>query len=506
VRSFWEQAESDPDRPVLIEPEGRRWSAGELRAASARVAAGLLDMGCAAGDAVAMVMSNEASPVVLSLATAEVGMYLVPINWHLTTAEMAYILSDCGAKAVFCTDNFTKQVAAAADEVGLSARYCTQTVDGFIEIDRFGEGCTVDSSQRKAGGVMSYTSGTTGKPKGVRRPLPPAPPEPVADGHAAFLMGFGLQSDGVHLVGSPIYHTAVLYYATNTLHVGQMVVLMDKWTPEGFLDRVERYGVTNSHMVPTQFVRLLKNRSDFRDYDTSSLRRVIHGAAPCPVEVKKQMLDWWGPVIHEYYAATEGGGTVVSPQEWLQRPGTVGRPWPGAEIRIYDDDGQRCPPGDVGTVYIKMQQGFSYHKDKKKTDSVWRPDGFFTVGDAGYVDDDGFLFLCDRKADMIISGGVNIYPAEIESVLITHPDVMDVAVFGVPDADWGEQVKAVVEARGEPDENLASSLLQFGRDHLAKYKCPKSIDFVDTMPRDPNGKLAKRKLRDPYWAGLGRSI
>jgi long-chain acyl-CoA synthetase len=284
---------------------------------------------------------------------------------------------------------------------------------------------------------------------------------------------------------------------------------MDRWTPESALAAIERHRVTTTHMVPTQFHRLLALPEDVkRRYDVSSLRHVIHAAAPCPVDVKRGMLDWWGPVIYEYYAASEGGGTLVTPEEWLQHPGTVGRAWPGAEVRVLDDAGNACATGTPGTVYMALgTQDFEYHGDKSKTDAN-RRDGFFTVGDIGYLDEEGYLFLCDRKTDMIISGGVNIYPAEVESVLLTHPQVADAAVFGIPDEDWGEQVKAVVEpAPGAvPGPALAEDILGFCAARVAKYKCPRSVDFVATMPRDPNGKLYKRKLRDPYWEGRARAI
>jgi long-chain acyl-CoA synthetase len=262
-------------------------------------------------------------------------------------------------------------------------------------------------------------------------------------------------------------------------------------------------------MVPTHFSRLLSLPEDVKKkYDLSSLRHMIHSAAPCPVEVKKRMLAWWGPVVWEYYAASEGGGTTASPQDWLKKPGTVGKAWPISEIKIFDDNGNLLPANQVGTVYIKMGNfKFEYHKDKKKTDAAWK-EGLFTVGDAGYLDDDGYLFLCDRKADMIISGGVNIYPAEIEGVLITHPKVRDVAVFGIPDDDWGEQVKAVVELQSDaaPSVALVEEIRGFLGDKLAKHKIPKTIDFVEALPRDPSGKLYKRKLRDPYWQGRERQI
>ena len=299
----------------------------------------------------------------------------------------------------------------------------------------------------------------------------------------------------------------MLYFSSSALHLWQKLVVMDKWTPEGMLQRIERYKVTNSHMVPTHFVRLL-NLKNHEEYDVSSLAHMVHGAAPCPPEVKKAMLAWWGPVISEYYAATEGGGTMVTAAEWLERPGTVGRPWQGADIKICDDEGKELAPTEVGTVYIKMAQGFEYHKDKEKTAKAYRVDGYFTVGDAGYLDADGYLFLCDRKADMIISGGVNIYPAEIEVVLLQHDRIVDVAVFGVPDADWGEAVHAVVEVTGEvaDAEAVAAEILAWTKDRIAGYKRPRSLELIEEMPRDPNGKLAKRKLRDPFWEAVGRHI
>jgi len=286
-------------------------------------------------------------------------------------------------------------------------------------------------------------------------------------------------------------------------------VLMDKWTPELCLQAIERYRVTTSHMVPTQFHRLLALPEDVkRKYDLSSLRHMVHAAAPCPVDVKRRMLEWWGPVIYEYYAASEGGGTLVTPEEWLRYPGTVGRAWPSSEIRIYDDAGTACAVDAPGTVYMALGAAdFKYHKDDGKT-AANRRDGFFTVGDIGYLNAEGYLFLCDRKIDMIISGGVNIYPTEVESQLLTHPKIADAAVFGIPHDDWGEEVKAVVEpAPGvTAGPALAEEILAWCGEHIARYKAPRSIDFVEAMPRDPNGKLYKRKLRDPYWVGRERAI
>ena len=358
---------------------------------------------------------------------------------------------------------------------------------------------------------MNYTSGTTGRPKGVRRNLPGTEPEAGGRGFGGMLTMFGLQpfDDNVHIVGSPLYHTAVLVFAGSAIHSGHTVVVMDKWTPEQMLHLIDTYKVTNTHMVPTQFVRLLGLPEETRaKYDVSSLRHMVHAAAPCPPDVKRQMIEWWGPVIDEYYAASEGGGTLVYAKDWLEHPGTVGRAWPGAEIVILDDDDNELPANEIGTVYMHMMAGsFEYYKDKDKTEKS-RRGRFFTVGDVGFLDDDGWLFLSDRKTDMIISGGANIYPAEIESELIMHPKVADVAVFGIPHDDWGEEVKAVVEpvegVDGSPE--LEAEILEWAGTRLAKFKTPRTIDFTEELPRDPNGKLYKRKLRDPYWEGRERAI
>ena len=507
--SFWKR--QDREALALVEPDGTEHSVGELQDAAHAVARGLRALGLQPGDAVAMCLRNSAAVYQLMLATSQAGLYLVPLNWHGSAEDMAYILADSEAKALVVQAEQARHFAGPAHAalprfvVGAARG---EEPEGFDAFSTLTDGDATPLDDRRAGLIMNYTSGTTGRPKGVRRPLPPVPPEPVATSFAFFLLMFGMRpGEGVHLVVAPLYHTAVLYFSASALHLGQVVVIMDKWTPEGMLERVERYRVTNSHMVPTHFVRLL-HLEDRERYDASSLSHVVHGAAPCPPEVKRRMLAWWGPVISEYYAATEGGGTMVTAEEWLARPGTVGRPWQGAHIKICDDEGQELAPGEVGTVYIKMQQGFEYHKDKAKTAKAWRVDGYFTVGDAGYLDEEGYLFLCDRKADLIISGGVNIYPAEIEAVLLEHPDILDVAVFGVPDEDWGERVHAVVELAepAEDPEAASAALLAWSTERLAGYKRPRALELIEAMPRDPNGKLAKRKLRDPHWEAVGRHI
>lgn len=511
---FWKLAAEDPKRIALVTPDGVGVSAGELAARSNRLVHAMRDLGLERGDAVAVMVPNGREMVELYLATFQAGLYLTPINQHLTAAEVAYILGDCGAKLFFTHERYGAAARAAADQAGLAPdrRIASGRVDGFVSYLEFGASSPDTAPEgRTAGQVMNYTSGTTGRPKGVRRRLMDFDPDMVGSMYAMFLAMFGIEplAGNVHLVGSPLYHTAVLMFTASSLHYGHTVVVMDKWTPETALQTIERWRVTTSHMVPTQFHRLLALPPEVRaSFDPSSLRHMIHAAAPCPVDVKRRMIEWWGPVIHEYYAASEGGGTLVTPEEWQRKPGTVGRAWAGSAIRILDDDDKDCPPGTPGTVYMALGSAdFEYHGDKSKTEAN-RREGFFTVGDIGYLDDDGYLFLCDRKIDMIIAGGVNIYPTEIENALLSHPKVGDAAVFGIPHEDWGEEVKAAIEpaAGVEPGPQLAEELAAFCKETLAKYKCPRSFDFVSEMPRDPNGKLFKRKLRDPYWQGRERAI
>jgi long-chain acyl-CoA synthetase len=511
---FWRLAGADPDRLAVVDPDGREIAAGELLASSNRLVHGLRALGLQRGDVLATVLPNGAAMLELFLAATQAGWYITPINHHLAGPEIAYIVDDCEAKALIGHERFGEALTRAADEIALGpeARFAVGDVPGFRPYAELSAGQPDTApSDRTVGAPMQYTSGTTGRPKGVRRPLVEADPDEMGGLYTGFLQMFGItpQDDNVHLVVSPLYHTAVLVFTASSMHLGHTVVLMDKWTPEGTLERIERHRVTTSHMVPTQFHRLLALPEEVRQrYDVSSLRHMVHAAAPCPPEIKRRMLDWWGPVIDEYYAATEGGGTLVRPEEWLERPGTVGKAWPTSEIRIFDEEGAELPPGEIGTVYMRMSTGdFEYYKDKEKTEAN-RRHGFFTVGDVGFLDEEGWLFLRDRKSDMIISGGVNIYPAEIEGELLTHPKVGDAAVFGIPHEDWGEEVKAVVEpADGvEAGPDLEDELRAHLRDRVAGYKVPRSIDFLATLPRDPNGKLYKRRLRDPYWADRERAI
>ena len=518
---FWSYAQRDADKLALVDPTERRWTRGELLAECNRVTHGLHALGLRRGDAVALCSPNCAEYYVVYLACLQAGWFLTPINWHLAAPEIAYIVGDSGAKAFIGHERVALVCRAAADELDFpkDGRFAIGDIEGFRPFAELSAGQSSDVPvERSTGTVMNYTSGTTGKPKGVRRTLPPPEIEPdlIAGLMAGFLMMFGIrpEDDNVHICGSPLYHTAVLMHSGGSLHLGHAVVLMDKWDAEAMLRLIEEYRCTTSHMVPTQFHRLLLLPEAVRGrYDASSTRHMIHAAAPCPPDVKRRMIEWWGNSIYEYYAATEGGGTIVSPEEWMQRPGTVGKAWPTAEVRILDDEGAPQPAGQQGTIYMKLpdNMAFEYKGDAAKTKKNRvriGDDVFFTVGDIGYLDDEGYLFLCDRKIDMIISGGANIYPAEIENVFLMHPKVGDAAVFGIPHEDWGEEVKAVVEpAPGvEAGPALTEELLAFCREKLAKFKLPRSIDYTDAMPRDPNGKLYKRKLRDPYWEGHTRAI
>ena len=372
------------------------------------------------------------------LAGMQIGLYVTPINFHLVGPEVAYILGDSDAKVFVAHERFAEAAAAAVDEIDFpaEARFAVGDIAGFRPYAELGAGQPDTAPEnRTTGAPMHYTSGTTGRPKGVKRAIAEIDPSDMGELTTGLLQMFGIQAgDGnVHITGSPLYHTAVLMWTACSLHLGHTVVLMDKWTPELMLELIDRHRVTTSHMVPTQFHRLLSLPDDVRSrYDVSSLRHMVHAAAPCPPEIKRRMIEWWGDAIDEYYAATEGGGTIITAKEWLDKPGSVGRPWPNSEIRILDEEGNQLPADTIGTVYMSLAVAdFEYKGDRAKTDAN-RRDGFFTVGDVGELDDDGYLFLRDRKSDMIISGGVNIYPAEIEGELITHPKVGDVAVFGIP--------------------------------------------------------------------------
>jgi long-chain acyl-CoA synthetase len=509
---LWHIAAANPGLTAVVDPDGGEVSYGSLAAAADRYGRGLQAMGLRPGDSIVVLLPNGSDLMAVYFAAMQTGLYIVPVNWHLVGPEVAYLIADSGAKAFVASSRFAETAVIAGESLPASARFSVGEIDGFQPLSALGAGEPVGRPDiRTAGAPMLYTSGTTGRPKGVRRALTGADPDEVPAAGIWFFGIFDLKPfDGhVHLCGSPLYHTAVLNFVALSIQFGHTAVLMDRWDAEEMLRLVEKHRVTHSHMVPTQFRRLLALPEDVRSaYDVSSWRAAIHGAAPCPIEVKRRMIEWWGPVVTEYYAATEGGGTVINAADWLRKPGSVGLPWPGSVVKVLGDDGSELPAGEIGTVYMRMGAStFEYYKDKAKTEAG-RVRDLFTLGDIGYLDEDGYLFLCDRKADMIISGGVNIYPAEIEGELACHPAVADVAVFGIPHPDWGEEIKAVVQpvdgVSGSPE--LTAELLAYLATRLAKFKLPRTVDYAAELPRDPNGKLYKRRLRDPYWEGQERAI
>ncbi len=506
---FWKIAEADPDHIAIIDPDYREMTFGELAELTNRISKGLRECGLGVGDQVTTVLPNCFEQVAVCLAASQIGCFLTTVNWHLVGPEISYIVNDSETKALIVHERFGDEAERVLEDCVTPEknRFSVGAVDGFRPFAELIEG--QDGSRPDdltSGSFMFYTSGTTGRPKGVKRGLSGAHPDEASASAGGLFMLFGtMPHDGnVEITQAPMYHTAVNNWTTMALHVGHTVVLMDRWTPEDALERIERCKVTHSHMVPTMFNRLLQLPQEVRDrYDVSSLRSMVHAAAPCPVETKRKMIEWWGDTIWEYYAATEGGGTYVSAAEWTEKPGTVGKPWPGAEVIVVDDDGNPLPPYESGTVYMKMPGNtFEYKGDDEKTQRS-RLRGFFTVGDVGYMDDDGFLYLNDRANDMIIVGGVNIYPAEIEGALVQHEAVGDVAVFGVPNPDTGEEIKAVVELREgwEPTDETSATIMSWLQTQVATRKLPRSVDATTEMPRDPNGKLYKRRLRDRYWEG-----
>lgn len=514
VLGFWKIAEADPDHLAIVDPDHNQMTYGEFAALTNKIVHGLRAAGLQKGDQVTTVLPNSFEQVAVCLAAFQAGFYVTTVNWHLVGPEISYIVNDSETKALIVSERFADEAVRVLEDCVTpeANRFSVGDVKGFRPFSDLVDGQSAERpDDLSPGSYMFYTSGTTGRPKGVRRALPEGDVDETAAGSGGLFMLFGTMphDDNVQITQAPTYHTAVNNWTTMSLHMGHTVVLMDRWTPEGLLERIERYRVTHSHMVPTMFNRLLQLPEEEREkYDVSSLRRMVHAAAPCPVETKRKMIEWWGDSIWEYYAATEGGGTIVGPQDWLKKPGTVGSPWPGAEVIVVDEDGNDLPPFQSGTVYMKMPGNlFEYKGDKEKTEKS-RLRGFFTVGDIGYLDDDGFLFLNDRANDMIIAGGVNIYPAEIEGALVQHEAVGDVAVFGIPNEDTGEEIKAVIELRPgwEPTDETTATIMDWLRGQVAKQKLPRSIDYTTEMPRDPNGKLYKRRLKDPYWEGREGNI
>jgi fatty-acyl-CoA synthase len=499
-------AKTQPDKIAYrMARSGATLTFRELDEASNRGANLFRSLGLQAGDHIALMLENSLRFLEICWAAQRSGLYFTAISTHLTPGEIAYIIKDCGAR-VFIASTAVADHAPPAEvlsEDGVKLFICGGTRGGFQSWDEaVAQQPSTPIADEMGGYDMLYSSGTTGRPKGVKSSLPL---EPLGDYYPRLhtlirdMCRFDAQS--VYLSPAPLYHAAPLRYNMMAVALGGTSIIMDKFDAEDFLRLVETHHVTNTQLVPTMFVRMLKLPPETRaKYDVSTLESAVHAAAPCPVEVKRQMIDWWGPVLLEYYAGTEAnGGTFVNSQEWLEHPGTVGRAIMG-EIRIMNEDDEELPVGEIGNVYFANGPQFVYHNDPVKTRGAYNTKGWTTLGDVGYVDQEGYLYLTDRKAYMIISGGVNIYPQEAENVLIAHPAVLDVAVFGVPNEEMGEEVKAVVQlAEGiAPSAELAAELIAFCRQNLSPVKCPKSVDFEKELPRTPTGKLLKRLLRDRY--------
>jgi long-chain acyl-CoA synthetase len=502
------QARRDPEAPaVIMGGTGQCLSYGDVDDGSNRFARLLRARGLTTGDHVAFLMENHPRYLELAWGAQRSGLYYTALNNHLRSSEVQYILDDCEATTLVTTPA-RADVVSALDLHRLSIRLVLGAeLDGFENYEaavRSLEPAPVD--EECEGREMLYSSGTTGQPKGVRKTLPATALGDPAAAPVQIAMGMakaGVGPGSVYLSPAPLYHSAPLVYSMSMLRLGATVVIMENFDASACLALIERYRVTHAQFVPTMFVRMLKLPPAERDrYDLSSLRYAVHAAAPCPVDVKRQMLEWWGPIIHEYYAGTEDiGSTWITAQEWLAHPGSVGRPVNPAHI--VDPDGQELGPGQEGAVYFEGGRPFEYHNDPTKTASITDTRGWRTLGDVGLLDDEGYLYLTDRQSHMIISGGVNIYPQETENVLGGHPSVVDVAVFGVPDAEMGQAVKAVVQPLdpSSAGPELEAQLINYCKQNLASYKCPRSIDFSSALPRDPNGKLYKRLLRDRYWEG-----
>jgi acyl-CoA synthetase (AMP-forming)/AMP-acid ligase II len=509
--------ESQPNKPAIImSSTGEVMTYAELDAGANRLSRLLREAGVSPGDHVAICLENHYRFMEVVWGCHYAGAVYTTCSSRLTTNELAYILNDSGAKVFITSFHMASQASQVVSETpNVMLRLMLDgVIDGYepyeSSLGRFPNRALPD---RIAGSEMLYSSGTTGLPKGVAGPfLNNALETTPTVGVERVQRLYGVDTNSTYLSPAPLYHAAPLRHCRSMIGAGATIVVMDQFDAEQFLATVERYQVSHTQVVPTMFVRMLKLDASSRSaYDVSSLRCIIHAAAPCPVPIKRQIIEWFGPIVYEFYGGTEGIGAVFcNSEEWLAHPGTVGVPPPDLVLHIVGEDGAEVPQGEIGAIYFSGGSTFEYHNDPEKTRAAYHPLGWSTMGDVGYVDADGFLYLTDRKAYLIISGGVNVYPQEAENVLITHDKVMDAAVFGVPNPDFGEEVKAVVQpiampVGGEEEEALSRELIAFCRSQLSDIKCPRSIDFREQLPRDPSGKLHKRLLKDEYWAEEGKA-
>jgi long-chain acyl-CoA synthetase len=501
-----EWAKQQPEKAACVVVETRDTvTYRELDERSNRVAQLLTSLGLKSGDGIAILLHNDSRFFEIVWGARRLGLYYTTISTHFKPAEAQYILKDCEAKVLFTSAAFTSLLDAF--DARVAARCTCYIVDGCASgYETYEEAlssfdCYVELSDGPIGKDFLYSSGTTGAPKGVKRPLfqDKKKEESLGDWVKAF---FKFDADAIFLSTAPLYHSAPLRFSMRTLENGGTVLVMQKFDAELALATIERYRVTHSQWVPTMFVRLLNLPDIVREkYNLSSHRFAIHAAAPCPVEIKEKMINWWGPIVDEYYSGSEAYGvTYITSDEWMQRKGSVGHAVLG-KIHILDDAGNELPPGEIGNVFFSDGPEFVYHNDPKKTAQSRNARGWTTIGDIGYVDGDGYLYLTDRKAFMIISGGVNIYPQEVENILATHPDIAEVAVFGIPNSEYGEEVKAVVQLKDPKQANLVlvQELIEYCRKRMSHIKCPRSIDFHPSLPRLDDGKLHKRLIKEMYW-------
>jgi len=506
TQAVW--ARVQPDAVQVYDPDGRTRTWSEVNAAGNRIARLLRAHGLQAGDAIALVCGNRGEFLEVYAGALRGGFRITPVNWRLTAPELAYIIDNCEARAVFAEASVTAVVPAVAQCPRLVLKVAIGgETPGFLPYETaLAEFDGADIPDPAPGASMLYTSGTTGRPKGVWRPGAVQHAVLKAQSTADYQPGRSLQ-----LCAGPAYHAAPLAFDVRaSMTYGVPLAFLGKWDSEGTLAAIAARRVTHMHLVPIMFQRLLALPDAVKaKYDLSSLRWVVHGAAPCPPEVKRAMIDWLGPIVHEYYSSSEGGsGFFIMADEWLRKPGSVGRRPETPRVRILDEAGRDLPDGQAGTIYHELPPaGLTYFKDPEKTAASQR-DGYFTQGDVGYFDEDSYLFLTGRSAETIISGGVNIYPQEIDNALLQHPAVVDCSTVGVPDAEWGEAVKAVVQlAPGlQPTPELAAEILSFARGQLAGFKVPRTLDFTDDLPRTESGKVLRGEIRARYWRGRERAI
>ncbi|MGI9476115.1 MAG: acyl-CoA synthetase [Hyphomicrobiaceae bacterium] len=499
-------ADLQPDKPaVIMADNGETVTFRQFEETSNRFANLLRASRIQRGDGLAVLLENRSEYLPLVWGGMRAGLRVTAIATHLTPEEIDYILSDSGAKVLVTSVGFAEKTGRLAlDGIAVERRLMLDaSQSGFSHLQQLLEGQPlVPIGDQSEGIEMLYSSGTTGRPKGIRKQLPEAPFGTLSPTYRRSVELYGIDATTRYLSPAPLYHAAPLGFNLRTLRVGGTTIIMRKFDAEQALTHIEQQGITHSQWVPTHFVRMLRLSEGIRTrYDLTTHRCAIHAAAPCPVEIKHQMIDWWGPILKEYYAGSEGNGhTSITSEEWLAHPGSVGRPNHG-KVHICDEEGYPLPVGQEGTIFFEGGATFEYHNDPDKTAASRNRLGWSTLGDIGYLDEEGYLYLTDRKAHMIISGGVNIYPQEAENVLVQHPKIYDAAVIGVPNAEFGEEVKAVVHpvdmAFAGPE--FEAELIAHCRAQLSPVKCPKSIDFVPELPRQENGKLYKRKLRDAYW-------